>query len=111
MTEAILLGLLILALAAWSACIILFARSILPLANAFRVMHEVDKRFDERINAVLDRARANTKKPVIPEGKPSAQAQAQQIQDNLTGMFGGAPLIAPEIFGEQPEADLEVVDA
>lgn len=112
MNEAILLALLILALAGWSACLVLFARSLLPMANAFKVLHVVDKTFDDRINAVLDRARANTKKPVIPGDKPQAQAPTPFINP-LADMFPGAgPLISPAMgLEDQPDSDLEMVQA
>lgn len=109
MTEAVLLGLLLLALAGWSAFVVLICRALLPMVNAFKVSHQIDAHFDKRINDVLDRARANTKKPVVPDGKPSSQAA--QIQEELRNVFG-PPLIPTAILDEQPDADgIEVVQA
>lgn len=114
MIEPILLGLVILALAGWSATVILFARSTLPLANAFKVLHTVDDLFDKRINAVLDGARASKAKPVVPDGKVKEFKGDEDPRAAWKGevqqMFGPQPLIAPD-FGEQPDSDLEVVQA
>lgn len=108
MTEPILLGLLLLALAGWSLFIVLYARALLSIANAFKVMHQIDAHFDKRINDVLDRARANTAKtkPTVPDGRASAQETRTQINNELSSVFG-APLIP---IDEQPDP-LEVVDA
>jgi hypothetical protein len=109
LTEAILIGFLILALAGWSAFVVLVCRSILPMINGFKVAHEIDKRFDDRVEALLDRARANTakKQPVIPNDKP----QATQVNP-LVELFGPGPLISPSMgLEEQPDSSLEIMDA
>ncbi|MGD0968670.1 MAG: hypothetical protein ABR949_10315 [Candidatus Aquilonibacter sp.] len=106
MTEAqgwAIVAFLCLALAA--AVIVFVAMQILPITNAFGVMHKLDDLFDKRINAVLDRYREQKKKeqPQIPDGKPQAQAGTP---------FTTAPLIhaGMSAMEDQPDAT-DVADA
>lgn len=105
MIEAILAGLLVLALLGWSACLVLFARATLPMANAFRVLLEVDHKFDQRINATLDRYRANTKKVEIPAGKP--QMPAGLPANPMVFAPNAPPLIPNFMHEEQPDSGLD----
>lgn len=103
------------ALLGWTAVLILLSRSLLPMANAMRVWGELDHKFDQRVQGVLDRARANTVKPTIPTGRP--EMQKQPIGMTAPMVFGpNTPPLISFMDEEQPDAGasgerLEATDA
>lgn len=107
----VLLGALVIAaLLGWAVSNALYARATLPMMNAFRVLLEVDYKFDQRVNAILDRAKANIKRPEIPTGRPEA-AKAPPYNPALFATAGTPPLIPSFMDEDQPEAGLEHADA
>ena len=97
------------ALAGWTAVLVLLSRSLLPMANALGVLHKVDSVVDDRIQRVVERieGRRNRGVPVVPPPQP--KPQSNQAASQLAEIFGGSPI---EGIGEQPESDgerLEVV--
>lgn len=106
--NAIELGLLavaLLALAGWTAVLVLFSRSLLPMANALAVLQKVDSVIDDRIMRVVTRIQDRQNK-----GKPAPRPQSNPNEaavEAVANLFGGAPL---EPFGEQPDPEgLEVI--
>jgi hypothetical protein len=106
--EWILGAIAVAALVGWTATNALLSRGLLPMANAFRVLIEVDHKIDQRINAVLDRARANTKRPEVPSGKP--EAPKPPPFNPAVFSSAGPPLIPNYMESEQPDS-LESADA
>lgn len=96
----------VLALAGWTAVLVLFSRSLLPMANALSVLHKVDKLIDDRIAAVVERIRARQQRGAPKAGPQTGQTQQNTGDDELARIFGGSPI---EPLGEQPDSSLEVV--
>ena len=97
------------ALAAIVGCgilLYLMARSVLPMLNALAVAEKVDERMDNRIRAILERAKTmdERKRPQVVPGQQSAQRV-----NPLEEIFGGAPL---EPIGEMPDSEgVDVVES
>lgn len=108
--EIILGGFLIAALIGWTITLVFLSRAWLPLANAMRVWNELDHKFDQRVQGVLDRAKANQPRVNIPTGKPEPPKQQPYNPAFMAGATA-APLIPSFMAEEQPDSSLESADA
>jgi hypothetical protein len=89
--------------------VVQYARALLPLANALKVIHAVDALVDDRIARTFERVRARRER--TPGAQPSSVPPGVPERANpLAEVFGPGPLFLPD----QPDADderLEVVQA
>lgn len=93
------------ALAAILGCgflLYMMARTILPNANAMKVLHEIDARFDERVRSILHKATDLKKKEAPQPIAGVAPPQGQMPTNPLEQLFPGSRIFEP--ITEQPEA-------
>lgn len=94
-------------LCGWTACLVLVARSLLPMANSIGTLNKVDALIDDRIMRTVQRIQERMRPKVEVPPIPSSQQPQNAAEAALKDLFGGAPL---EPMDEQPDAEgLEVV--
>lgn len=99
----------LLAMAGWSAVLVLLSRSLLPMANALGALNRVDTLFDERVMKVLTRVRdRQERRPTPPKPSDNYTAGVDPAAP-MRDIFGGGLGIEP--IGDQPDSDdLEIIN-
>jgi len=95
-------------LATLGAFVVLYGRSLLPQANAFKVLSQVDQHINDRIRSLTARIEARENRIPKPSPQPTNGTAEAPYSAELRGIFGGEAI---EPVGEQPPADgIEIVD-
>ena len=79
--------------------------SLHPMANALKVLTGVDKAFDDRISALIERSKqieARNKAAAGPAPERPNYNRQKTVQEQLDELVGG-----PSIIQEQPDAEPE----
>lgn len=103
-------GIALLALAGWAATLVFVGKALLPQTKALQVLFAIDKHVDDRIAALIERAKQIEARNVVASQRQAGETTRRQREkvtappsNELEALFGATP------FGEQPEA-LEIVE-
>lgn len=94
------------ALAGWTAVLVLLSRSLLPMANSLATLNKVDAAIDDRIARVLGRLRERVAPKPETAPPPAAAAQMSPGEAAIRDLFGSGGGLEP--LEDQPEAEAEM---